>query len=432
MRTIAYWLSLVLIFTIPWENLIAFGGLGTVSRVIGYLVAMFWAATVLVTGRFRQLRLYHGAVYLFVLWNVASVFWSVNTDKTVTRFVTGLQLVVLIFMLWDLYVTPAMLKAGLQAYVLGGFVSVNSTIANYLSGNQFYPERYGATGFNVNDLAFILALGIPVAWHLAVSQGGGKKTLPLRLINYAYIPAAVVAILLTASRTALLATFPAFLYMLSTLAQVKLYIRVMIVVALVGSLFAVLPFVPQASFTRLGTTSSEATGGDLNGRMEIWRDGFASFQENPLLGIGSGAYAEITDTGKVGHNFVISLLVEVGIVGFFMFMAILAIVGRHAWRQPKWWSRLWLAVLAIWLLGAATHNLEYRKQTWLFLSMVVVSASMPERREDAAAAQPVHAVAGAGAAAAGVPRAAFAARPGAAAPPDRLRVPGRASIGTRR
>ncbi len=50
MRTVAYWLSLILIFVIPWENVIVIEGLGTVSRVTGLLVAAFCVATVVITG----------------------------------------------------------------------------------------------------------------------------------------------------------------------------------------------------------------------------------------------------------------------------------------------------------------------------------------------------------------------------------------------
>ena len=35
MRTVAYWLSLILIFVIPWENAILFEGVGTASRAVG-------------------------------------------------------------------------------------------------------------------------------------------------------------------------------------------------------------------------------------------------------------------------------------------------------------------------------------------------------------------------------------------------------------
>jgi O-antigen ligase len=373
-----------MIFTIPWENIVTVASLGTVSRATGYLVAGFWLVTVVVTGRFRELHAFHGAVFLFVLWNIISTFWSVNIDRTVARFQTSLQLAGMVFLLWDLYTTPAALRAGLQAYVLGGYVSIASTIINYFTDNAFYFQRYAATGFNVNDLGIILALGMPVAWHLTMPEDNTRRSLVLRIVNYAYIPAAIVAILLTASRSALFATLPALLFMLGSLTQLKPYLRALIIVVLVGSLFALQPLIPQSAYHRLAATGNEVTEGDLNGRLEIWGDGLVSFAENPILGIGSGAFAEITDTGKIGHNFALSLLVEIGIIGFAFFALALGIVFYQAWQQPKWTTRFWLAIMAIWLWGAATHNLEYRKQTWLFLTLIVVGAGIYHRRDETA------------------------------------------------
>jgi len=85
MRDIAFWLSLALVFTIPWENVIFLERLGTVSRATGLVVAAFWIATVVVTGRLRKLRPFHLAIYLFVLWNVVSVLWSLGVDRTMYR-----------------------------------------------------------------------------------------------------------------------------------------------------------------------------------------------------------------------------------------------------------------------------------------------------------------------------------------------------------
>ena len=53
MRRVAYWLSLALIFTIPWEGAFHLPGLGTVATVMGLVVGAFWIATVVVTGRMR-------------------------------------------------------------------------------------------------------------------------------------------------------------------------------------------------------------------------------------------------------------------------------------------------------------------------------------------------------------------------------------------
>lgn len=376
MRKLAFWLALALIFTIPWENLVSFAGLGTVSRTLGFLAAAVWAVSVLVERRLRALRPFHALVLLFFLWNVASVFWSVHIDKTVTRFTTGLQLAGLVLMLWDLLDTKEALRAAMQVYVFGAYVSVGSTILNYLSGSSFYPSRYAATGFNVNDLGIILALGMPLAWQLAVARDSHGLYGSLRPVNLGYLVGALVAILFTASRTALLATGPVLLLMLGSLGQTRLVVRLLIVVVLTGALLAIQPLIPASSFERLGTVGSEVAEGDLNGRLAIWSDGIDSIMQHPLLGVGSGAFAEITDTGKVGHNFVLSLLVEVGMVGFLLFSGVLMIALGQIRRLPKQQAWMWLAVLAIWLLGALTHNLEYRKQTWLVLSLIVTSASL--------------------------------------------------------
>ena len=56
MRKIAFWLALVLLFMIPWENSVIVDGVGRISRLMGILVAAFWLGTVLATGKFRQLR----------------------------------------------------------------------------------------------------------------------------------------------------------------------------------------------------------------------------------------------------------------------------------------------------------------------------------------------------------------------------------------
>jgi len=51
-------------------------------------------------------------------------------------------------------------------------------------------------------------------------------------------------------------------------------------------------------------------------------------------------------------------------------------VVYQAFRPPRWHSGLWLTVLAIWAIGVFTLSWEFRKPTWLFLSLVVISANL--------------------------------------------------------
>jgi len=385
MRTVAFWLSLFMIFVIPWENSIDIEGVGTVSRTIGLVVAVFWMATIIVTGKFRKPHSFHLAIYLFIVWNIASTFWSFDVAATLDRLQTYIQLLFMIFILWDLYNTPGDLRAGLQAYVLGAYVAFGSTFVNYLTGNEESFLRYAATGFNANDLGPILALGIPIAWYLAITGGNNSKLAnALKVVNYAYIPAGILGILLSGTRGAMIAALPAIVFILSTLTRLRFRTRVMIFIALIGTLFALQTVVPQYSIERLATTGASISELDLDGRVNIWRQGIKVFSEHPLLGVGSSAFRTAVGIEKVAHNTFISVLVEVGIIGWVLFGIILAITFYQAIHQPKLTARFWLTVLLVWALTASFMTWEQRKQTWLILSLVIVSAGLSSPPVEAA------------------------------------------------
>lgn len=385
LRTIAFWLSLVVIFKIPSEGVIYTDVGPMVSMGLGLGAMLFWVATVVVTGRLRKLPLIHLMIYLFFLWNVLSIFWSVDIEGTLFYIRTYLQMIVMFMMLWDLYTTPSRLKAGLQAYVLGAYVSIGSLISNYMAGEQFAYLRYAATDSNPAVLALTLALGIPVAWHLAVSGSKSRMTQLMKLVNYAYVPAAVVAILISASRGAAVASLPVFWLILASVRRLKFFQRILIFAAVVGIFLVLFPLVPQAGLDRVLSTGVAITEGDLTGRLEIWRQGIVAFAEHPIFGTGSGTFttAIATPDSRLGaHNVFLSILVQVGIIGFALFAIILVLSFCYAKQQPKWDARFWLTLLTIWTVGNLSLNLEHTKVTWLFLGLVTASAGLSVLRDE--------------------------------------------------
>ena len=376
MRTITYWLSLVMIFAIPWQNIVNIQGLGTISRALGLSVAVLWVLLVVSTKGIRRPLPFHVVVFLFVLWHAASIFWSVNIDSTLKRSVTYLQLGVMVFILWDLFTTPASLKAGFQAYVWGAYVSIGSIVVNYLDGATVISQRFSAAGFNPNTVSMILVLGMPLAWHLTLSKGSNMKTWLLRLTNFMYLPAALFAISLTASRSAAATAGLVLLFILVSLRSLKPVLRVVIFVAVTTSLLVLPVFLPESSVNRIGDASTETTEGDMNGRLAIWMEGLEIFQEHPILGVGSGAFrTAAAGTRSAPHNFILSYLTEVGLIGLGLFFTILVMAVYHARFLPKWHSWMWLTILMIWLINAFFHNPESGKVTWLLLSLAVVNGS---------------------------------------------------------
>jgi O-antigen ligase len=95
-------------------------------------------------------------------------------------------------------------------------------------------------------------------------------------------------------------------------------------------------------------------------------------------------YRSVNSLGKLAHNSFISVLVELGLIGFALFGIILTIAVLQALSQPtKWDSSFWLTVLLTWAICASSLTYEYRKATWLFLSFVAASAALTSHRDKA-------------------------------------------------
>lgn len=375
MKHLAYLLSLALIFVIPWENSVEIPSIGTISRLIGLLTAVTWTLAVVVEGNLRRLGLFHGLVTAFVAWSALSLFWSVDPPATVRIVWTLVQLLVLVYVLWDVYATPAKIRAGLQAYVLGAYVAVGGIVINLLLGRGSATNRYTMEGFNADTAGLLLAIGMPIAWSLGLLQTREHRGGLLRWLNLVYMPLAFLGIALTATRTALIATLPAILFAIASLARLSPRRRLFISLLAVAGVMAIVPLIPQTSVERFLTTGSEISTGALGGRGHIWITGLRTYAQHPVLGVGAGAFKAAVGIGKVAHNTFVSILVEQGIVGITLFLGIVGVAVVQALKHPPWGTRFWMTLLLIWALGASSLTWETRKVTWLVLTLTAASGA---------------------------------------------------------
>jgi O-antigen ligase len=375
MRKIAFWLSLVMIFTIPWEDVILVGGTGllSLSKVIGYIVAGLWALTILSEGRIRKFHIFHAFVLIFILWNILSYIWSIDASYAIFRIKTYGQIFLLILIVWELYKKPEDLTAGLQAYVLGSYVCIGSSIYNYINdiGAVRYEVRFSATGVNAVDLALLLSLSIPIAWHL-ILQADRKQNRFIKILNILYIPLALFAILITGSRTSLFALIPAIIY-IARPKRLDIGQFIIIAVFLIASLFVILTIIPQQVIARLATASTSISSQDIGGRVAIWKGALTVFSQHPVFGAGAGTN-NITIGGSA-HNTYLSILAETGLIGLFLFLCILALVLNQAARLFKEYAGLWFSVFFVWAIGVLSLGWEVKKVTWLILSFVIIEGA---------------------------------------------------------
>ena len=376
LRGPAYGLSLVLIFVSAFENLIDFPGFGTVSRAVGLAAAGLWALSVLETQRLRQPGLFQVTVCLLVAWNLCSLLWSHDLDASVEKAATWVLLAGLVLLLWDVYTTKRALRAGLLAYLMGSYVSIAATVISFRTGVTAEYGRYAAEGFNPNGLALILALGLPVACYLAATRRESAAPRLTALLALAYIPCALLGIGLTGTRTALLASAPALLFGLWSLRMAGPAVRIGVVIGVLTALYGVIGFVPDFLLERLASTGDELQQGDFTGRTFIWAESLRVIRDSPILGVGTGAFRAAVGLDKVAHNSVLSILVELGLVGLTLYAAALVIAVRAALRAPRLEAAFWLALLATWAIGASALTWEHHKQSWLVLGLAVCGGSL--------------------------------------------------------
>jgi len=370
-RKITFWLTLILIFTIPWEDSISIAiGTGTsITRLFGLGVAGVWFLTIVIQGRFQKPTLFHALVVLFFLWSIISYWWTSNLAYGYERVKTYAQIFILMLIVWEMLQTPDELMAGLQAYILGCFIPIASSINNYLHGTmaENYEVRFSATGVNAVDLALFLLLGLPIAWHLFTHTY--KKYRILKIINLAYVPLAVFTVLLTASRTSLFAVIPAVIF-IAWPKRLDAGRIVLTLVILIFSLILLQALLPASIIQRLSSVTTSISSADIGGRVNLWWSSVNVFTQHPILGSGSGSLTPLI--GSLAHQTFLSVLAETGLIGFILFACVLIYVFLEVLKLPEGYLGLWLSTFFVWLIRVLSLSFEFRKITWLFFSFMII------------------------------------------------------------
>ena len=384
----AAWVLLwAFIFSLPLEKALEIPGAGTLTRAAG--LAAFAAGTAAAARR-RTLRMPNTALLLaaaYVLWSGLTYFWSLTPYVTAVRVATLAQLLGMLWLIWELCRTPAAQSWLMRAYVAGACVSSALTVSRYARGQQTNYRRYATSGFDPNDLGITLALAMPMALYLAYRSRG--RAAWLYRLGAAL---AMAAVLLTGSRAALVAVclgfaFVAFTWRTATRAQ-----RIG-TLALAGLLvLGLVRLAPQPARQRLATLPTELTRGTLHDRTRIWKSGVKALKRHWFAGVGVGAYPEAVRPwlGRspaawhqyVAHNTFLSVLVETGVVGFFVFGLLLAVLVLFIWMLAPAERAHWFTCLAVWAAGVSTLTWETRKPTWLLFALIMTAWAQAFRAQE--------------------------------------------------
>ena len=365
------------VFVLPWDMYADLPVVGSIPRLVGIVASAVGVLYIVARRRVRPLSWFHVFVVLFVLWAAVTTLWSVDSEATQKRLMTYLQLALLVWLIWEIAWSPQRTRALLGAYVLGVSVAAVATVHDYLSGVHAtgYPGRFNGLSVDPNELGVTLALGLPMAWYLSLSQRQQRVAWLWQL----YVPVAITAILLTASRGAFLTMLVALAIIPATQGRLRLRSKAALCAVVVGSLVLAFSFVPEATLERLQTTQGDIESGYFGNRGRIWRAGLEVAREHPLVGVGAGAFGAAVVPSLnfewASHSVPLSILVEDGIVGLLIFLAMFGATITALRAVPRLPRRFGIMLLLTLGVGSLSLELGYRKQFWFVLGIVAAEAA---------------------------------------------------------
>jgi O-antigen ligase len=358
-------------FTTPLRQVIRFQGLGTITRIVGLAVFPLAAIDVLRRRSMRPLLEVHGIILAFVGWAALSMFWSIEPGRSSRQLWTLAQLAALVWLVWEFARDRPQMSWVLASFVAGAYIVAFAILVEFVS-DPTGPSRYSsAPGIQPNGVAFLLGLAIPIAWYLGYIARPRWLKIVLRL----YVLPAVLASLLTGSRSALFTTAAGLSIIPLTLGRMTRKGKAAVALGLLLGLPALLAIFPSAPVQRLLTTPGEIRGGDFHNRRVLWNAAMTAFDERPVTGVGVGAarvrVRQLTGREDGPHNSFISVAADLGVVGLALFCLILLAIGRMIVLSDGLHRQLGIVLFGTLLLGLLPRHWEYDKPTWLVFGLVI-------------------------------------------------------------
>ncbi|MBA3445496.1 MAG: O-antigen ligase family protein [Gemmatimonadales bacterium] len=369
MTSLAYGALWIFVFSVPWERIIVLPGVSIVTRITGALALALALFSVVTSARVRRLHRFHMAALLFVITAGVALF-GIRFKDLPDKFLTYVQLLLMVWMIWEIAPSKKRLLGLMMAYVFGAYVAALDTLMLYRSGGGKIV-RFAAGEADPNDHAMVLALGLPMAWYLATTYHQPI----LRWLFRAYLPVAAVAVGLTGSRGGMLASMVGLLIVPLTMTRLSpgRLATAIVVLGLSGAI--AIAYVPDRLVQRFASTGSEMQDLRFGGRFKLWMAGLRAFTEKPVLGHGVNGFQRAI-RGRLGiytqvaHNSFLSVLVEQGLVGLLFYLCMFIAVFLAVLELPTLERRFGLVLLATLGIAMLPLTWEHRKGVWFVLAVL--------------------------------------------------------------
>ncbi len=214
----------------------------------------------------------------------------------------------------------------LQIHTGSGFGGVTPEIPSGLPLSEHGTLRIQAFGFfaDPNDLALALVVALPFVVNVIHRPGSSA---PARLLCLAIAGVLGYAIYLTQSRGGWLALA------ITTMCYLLLNFRMKKIAVVTGILFAAgLMMLAPARVSSYSMTGQDESA---RGRMVAWTDGNRMLKSSPLFGVGYERFTDFSEGNKVAHNSFVHCYGELGLFGYFFWIALLFASAKDCFALGK-------------------------------------------------------------------------------------------------
>lgn len=361
-----------MLLLLPFRGVIQFTSNVSIIMIIGIFTGILWVAKVILDTEIRKPATFHVLFTLFILWVSISAFWSADELTSFSAFFQYLSLLLITLIFWDSCREISNIRIWLQAYIFGQYIAVVGVLLNALSGVLYSSGRYTVFGQNPNIISAEIALGVPMAMIL-LSEHWRDYMSSVFYFNILFLILASLAVILTGSRQGLLALsatiIPAYLViMYEAKPRIKFILTIFPVV--IGLLVVLIA--PSETLARYGTTvdglvdldnSSISDDLPVGTRFERIRLGIELFKQDPLLGVGAGNYPVAVESEFGGRtpsdNTFVTILANLGIIGFGLFISIIFDVARHTRGSSLTEGIILFGLILGWVVVAFFNNQQY-------------------------------------------------------------------------
>jgi O-antigen ligase len=109
-------------------------------------------------------------------------------------------------------------------------------------------------------------------------------------------------------------------------------------------------------------------------RFAAWTAGLNVFVHQPIIGVGGGAYRSAIGITRASDTTFLTILIELGLIGFLLFVSYLSFVFRSIVYHISVQDLFWPTILAVWLPLSLLNNWEDAPMTWIIFTLVIKQA----------------------------------------------------------